>query len=98
MRLAWNAMPYRPLKGRSQVTLEADLVSAQNDLVKGRQRTAIGTPNTNVTFQTEQAIHQRIRDILFELNQLDPDTYTDGDTIPPSMCVAQYTALGNQVS
>jgi len=91
-------MPYRPLKGRSQLTLEADLVSAQNDLVKGRQRTAIGTPNTNVTFQTEAAIHTRIKEILFELNQLDPDSYADADTIPPSMAIAQYTALGNQVS
>ena len=96
--MALGAMPYRPLKGRLQATLEADLVAAQNDLVKGRQRTSIGTPNTNVTFQTEAAIQARIRDILFELNQLDPDTYPDADTIPVSMVIAQYTSLGNQVS
>lgn len=83
-------MAFRPLKGRSQGSLEADLVTAQNDLVKGRQRTAIGTPHTNVQFQTEESTRRRIRMILFELNQLDPTTYPDADTIPQTMAHAKF--------
>lgn len=81
---------FRPLKGRSQVTLEADLTSAQNDFVKGRQRTSVGTPHTSVAFQTEASIRRRIQDILFELNQLDPDNYPDAVTIPVTMATAEF--------
>lgn len=90
LRLCLFIMPINYFLNRSQSDLEADLVSAQNDLAAAKQRTAVNTPHTGVQFQTEESITRRIRRILYALNQIDPTTYPDADTIPVTMAEVRF--------
>lgn len=90
-------MPINYFLNRSQVTLEADLVTAQEELAKGKQRSSINTPHTGVSFATVASIEQRIRRILYALNRLDPDNYPDATTIPVTMAEAKFGPGNNSV-
>lgn len=65
-------------------------MTAQNELAKGKQRSAINTPHTGVSFQTVASIEQRIRRILRALNLIDPAAYPDATTIPVTMAEATF--------
>lgn len=83
-------MPINYFLNRSQGDLEADLVTAQNELAKGKVRASINTPHTGVSFSTVASIEQRIRRILYALNQIDPDAYPDATTVPVTMAEARF--------
>jgi len=83
-------MPINYFLNRSQAALEADLVTAQNELAVGKQRASINTPATGVSFATVASIEQRIRRILYALNQIDPSVYPDATTIPITMAEARF--------
>jgi hypothetical protein len=60
----------------------SDLAAAQDDLAAGKTISSSGVGETRKTERVELSVRERIRQILYALNRIDPITFPIGQIAP----------------